>query len=70
MAQAIRLSIPSMKCGGCATAISDALKARLDVLVIEVTLANKEVSVTADVSSDFIINLLASAGYEAQVITH
>ncbi len=69
MAQAIQLSVPSMKCGGCATAISDALKASADVQVIEVTLANKEVSVTADTSSDAIIKLLASAGFQAQEIT-
>ncbi len=68
MAQTIQLSVPSMKCGGCATAISDALKASAAVQVIEVTLANKEVSVTADASSGSIINLLATAGFQAQEI--
>jgi hypothetical protein len=34
-----------------------------------VTLANKEVSVVADISSDAIIQLLATVGFEAQVIT-
>ncbi len=69
MAQPIQLSVPSMKCGGCATAISDALKASPEVQVIEVALVSKEVSVTADTSSDSIIKLLASAGFEAQEIT-
>lgn len=69
MAQSIQLSIPSMKCGGCATAISDALKASNAVQGIEVKLANKEVSVVADISSDVIIQLLAAAGFEAQEIT-
>jgi len=39
------------------------------VQVIEVALAKKEVSVLADSSSDSIINLLATAGFEAQEIT-
>ena len=69
MAQPIQLSIHSMKCGGCATAISKALTANNAVQVIEVKLANKEVSVEADISSDAIIQLLATAGFEAQEIT-
>jgi len=69
MVQPIQLSVPSMKCGGCATAISDALKTCADVQVIEVALAKKEVSILADSSSDSIINLLATAGFEAQEIT-
>lgn len=69
MVQPIQLSVPSMKCDGCATAIADALKASAFVQVIEVTLENKEVSVSADASSATIIKLLASAGFEAQQIT-
>jgi copper chaperone len=69
MAQPIQLSVPSMKCDGCATAISEALKASNAVQMIEVTLANKEVSVEADISSDAVIQLLATAGFEAQKIT-
>jgi copper chaperone len=69
MAQPIQLSVPSMKCGGCATAISEALKTSNAVQEIEVKLANKEVSVEADISSDATIQLLATAGFEAQVIT-
>ncbi|MEH6345430.1 MAG: heavy metal-associated domain-containing protein [Bermanella sp.] len=68
MAKTIQLSVPSMKCGGCATAISDALKACADVQVIEVRLVKKEVSVMADASSDAIIKLLAIAGFQAQEI--
>ncbi len=69
MAQQIQLSIPSMKCGGCVNAISDALKSIKNVQEIEVALAKKEVSVTADTSSDAIIDLLAIAGFPAQIIT-
>lgn len=69
MAQQIKLSIPSMKCGGCVNAVSDALNAIENVQEIEVALANKEVIVTADITSDNIINLLAIAGFPAQIIT-
>lgn len=69
MAQSIQLSIPSMKCGGCATAISDALKGSSKIQNIEINLANKKLDLISEVSSNEIKSILAEAGFEAHEIT-
>ena len=59
------LKIDGMHCASCQRPIEKALRETAGVTDVSVNLANREVSVESFVSSDVLIQAVASAGYEA-----
>lgn len=61
----MKLTIPKMKCGGCADRVTAALR-KLDATApIEIDLKTKEVEFGGDASRDAVVSALAAAGYPA-----
>ncbi|MCI1002953.1 MULTISPECIES: heavy-metal-associated domain-containing protein [Brucella/Ochrobactrum group] len=61
----MKLTIPKMKCGGCADSVTAALR-KLDATApIEIDLETKEVEYGGDASRDAVVSALAAAGYPA-----
>ncbi|CUW44399.1 heavy-metal-associated domain protein [Brucella vulpis] len=61
----MKFSIPKMKCGGCAEAVTAALR-KLDAEApVVVDLANKEVAYGGTVAPEAVLSALAAAGYPA-----
>lgn len=61
----MKLTIPKMKCGGCAESVTAALR-KLDATApIEIDLKTKEVEFGGDASRDAVVSALAAAGYPA-----
>lgn len=59
----MKLTIPKMKCGGCAESVTAALR-KLDATApIEIDLKTKEVEFGGDASRDAVVSALAAAGY-------
>ncbi|AZV92313.1 heavy-metal-associated domain-containing protein [Kerstersia gyiorum] len=58
--------VPRMKCGGCATAITAAIKAVDPRAVVEADPASKRVSVESTASEAELRTALENAGYPAQ----
>ncbi len=66
----VTLSVPDMKCGGCANAVRSALSRLDSVSQAEVSLESKTVSVDLDDGSpvETLIDAIAAAGYRASLI--
>jgi len=61
----MKLTIPNMKCGGCADNVTSALR-KLDATApIEIDLDTKEVEFGGHASADTVISALQAAGYPA-----
>ncbi|NIO42902.1 MAG: heavy metal transporter [Burkholderiales bacterium] len=60
-----RLSIPGMKCSGCAAAVQEALDNRDDVERANADLKSKTVLVESDAPLSALIDTLKSAGFDA-----
>ncbi|MGO3741667.1 heavy-metal-associated domain-containing protein [Kerstersia sp.] len=58
--------IPRMKCGGCAAAITQAIKALDPQAVVQADPASKRVSVQSAASEEALLAALEKAGYPAQ----
>lgn len=69
MSKLIRLAIPGMKCGACATTVEDALNAETGVVRTEVDLETKTARVDADVPPSVLIDTVKSVGYDATELT-
>ena len=69
MSKEIRLSIPTMKCNGCVTAIEKAIQAAVSDEIgmdrVKVDLETKTASVEAEVLASVLIDALESAGFDA-----
>ena len=63
------LSIPAMKCNGCASAISKALDNQMGVIRSEVNLASKSVMIETDIALDVLLDVIKTAGFEATELT-
>ena len=62
---AMKLTIPNMKCGGCADSVTSALR-KLDATApIEIDLDTKEVEFGGSASRAVVVSALAAAGYPA-----
>jgi len=64
------LSVPDMKCDGCADKVKSALSSISVVSNVDVLLEEKKVTIelTDDVTLDAIISVVAAAGYKATLI--
>ncbi len=61
----MKLSIPKMKCGGCAEAVTEALR-KLDAeALVSINLESKEVAFGGNVSPETVLSALAAAGFPA-----
>jgi copper chaperone CopZ len=68
--KSVTLSVPDMKCGGCARAVGSALSKLDSVKRADVSLESKTVSVDFDDGSPLqaLIDAIAAAGYRASLI--
>ena len=61
----MKFSIPKMKCGGCADAVTAALRKLDETAPIDINLETKEVGFGGNASQDAVLSALAVAGYPA-----
>ena len=66
----VTLSVPDMKCGGCANAVRSALSKLDSVSQADVSLEAKTVAVELEdsVSVETLIDAIAAAGYRASLL--
>lgn len=64
----LQLSIPTMKCGGCVSAIEGALNTELGLQNVVVDLANKTVALETSVAPELVIDAIKSAGFDASEV--
>ena len=65
MSKLLHLSIPGMKCGGCVSAIEEALKRQDGVINFKVDLETKSAEVETDVDFSVVSKSISAAGFEA-----
>lgn len=58
--------VSNMKCGGCTSAVAEALNALDDTNVVEVSLDNHKAVVNSSKSSDEIAAVITAAGFPAE----
>lgn len=63
----VSLNISGMKCGGCVSAVEEALKAVDGVESVNVSLADKNATVTGAANSQSLTAAVESAGFKAEV---
>ncbi len=68
MSHEIKLSIPGMKCNGCASAIEKALSTEAGITQLTISLENKTARIETDIPASEWIAKLKSAGFEASEI--
>ena len=65
----LTFSVPAMKCQGCVATISDALASaqskNKEIKQFSVDLENKTVSVDSTLSTDSVISIIKTVGFEA-----
>lgn len=61
----IKLKITGMKCGGCVSAVEDALKSINGVAAVTVSLEQNIAVVSGDVNVDQLIDAVEAAGFKA-----
>ena len=66
MSRKIQLSIPTMKCGHCIATIQSTLDAVAGIHSVSIDLENKTAIVDAEKPAEDIINIIHTAGYEAE----
>jgi len=65
MSNAMEFSVSNMKCGGCVSAIEDALKAVSGVESVVVSLDEHSGKVTGSLNADDIAKIITDAGFPA-----
>jgi copper chaperone CopZ len=65
MNNTIRLSIPSMKCGGCVSAIEKALGEQAGVISSQVDLETKTALVESELAVSALSEVIKAAGFDA-----
>ena len=66
MSEQMTLNISGMKCGGCVSAVEDALKAVSGVDAVEVDLAANKAVVSGSAETSELIAAVEAAGYKAE----
>ena len=59
----IEFKVPGIACGGCASAITNAIKEQYPSVLVDVDIENKTVTVHSTQDQEKIRNLIESAGY-------
>lgn len=62
----IQLSIPKMKCGGCAATVEKAIHALDADAVVTADPSTRQIEVSTAVDRQALLSALAAAGFEAQ----
>ncbi|MFV1982843.1 MAG: heavy-metal-associated domain-containing protein [Thiohalomonadales bacterium] len=63
-----KLSIPSMKCGGCVSTVEKTLKAITNVNNVVVDLESKEVTIEGDIDITILITAVTESGFPAEQV--
>ena len=69
MTLSLQLSIPGMKCQGCAKSISQMLSQQPDIISFELNLPFKKAIMETKLSLEKVISILDIAGYQACELT-
>ena len=65
MSKIIHLSIPGMKCGGCVTAVEQALNNEAGIIQYKVDLDSKHARIETDSPLAVLVGAIKAAGFEA-----
>lgn len=67
MSQKTEMKISGMKCGGCVSAVEDALKAIEGVVSVNVSLEENQATVLGDVEPEMLVAAVDAAGFKAEL---